>query len=137
MRGGVSAALALALPTLLGDTKFIARDTVVLITFAVIFVTLIGQSSTLPWLLRKLGAKPLSRSDDQRELVATESPIMYDHLEYFGSGAVGAERKVYADLRDRGEIDDVELNRIGFGLDLVESGRRAIIEGKSLEDDAD
>ena len=137
MRGGVSAALALALPTLLGDTQFIARDTVVLITFAVIFVTLIGQSSTLPWLLRKLGSKPASRGDAERELVANESPIMYGHLEYFKSNAVGAERKLYADLRDRGDIDDVELNRIGFGLDLIESGRRAIVEGKTLEDDSD
>jgi hypothetical protein len=62
---------------------------------------------------------------------------MYGHLEYFKSNAVGAERKLYADLRDRGDIDDVELNRIGFGLDLIESGRRAIVEGKTLEDDSD
>ncbi|MGR4064913.1 MAG: cation:proton antiporter [Vulcanimicrobiaceae bacterium] len=135
MRGGVSAALALALPTLLGDRSFIARDTVVLVTFAVIFVTLVGQGSTLPWLLRKLGARSPSAPETGRTIVATESPIMHGHLEYFDAAAIAAERALYVAVRNRDEIDDAELNRIQFAFDLIQSGRRLMLEGKSLDDE--
>jgi Na+/H+ antiporter len=50
MRGVVSLAAALALPT-----AFPGRDLILLLTFAVILATLVGQGLTLPFLIRRLG----------------------------------------------------------------------------------
>lgn len=56
MRGVVSLAAALALPTLLVDgTPFPHRDLIVCLTFCVILVTLVLQGLTLPPLIRLLG----------------------------------------------------------------------------------
>lgn len=55
MRGIVSLALALALPRTLADgTPFPFRDLIVLVVFAVIAVTLLGQGLTLPLVIRAL-----------------------------------------------------------------------------------
>jgi CPA1 family monovalent cation:H+ antiporter len=48
LRGAVSLAAALALPT-----GFPERNLIILVTFAVILVTLVGQGLTLPYVLRK------------------------------------------------------------------------------------
>jgi Na+/H+ antiporter len=58
MRGSVSLAAALALPT-----DFPRRDLVLFLTFAVIFATLVLQGLTLPLLIRRLGV----RGDDREE----------------------------------------------------------------------
>jgi NhaP-type Na+/H+ or K+/H+ antiporter len=50
LRGAVSLAAALALPV-----GFPERDLIVLVTFAVILATLVGQGLTLPWVLRRVG----------------------------------------------------------------------------------
>jgi len=50
LRGAVSLAAALALPV-----GFPERNLIVLITFAVILATLVGQGLTLPWVLRRVG----------------------------------------------------------------------------------
>jgi Na+/H+ antiporter len=56
MRGAVSLAVALALPlTTDGGDPFPQRDLIVFLTFAVIFVTLVGQGLSLPALIRRLG----------------------------------------------------------------------------------
>jgi CPA1 family monovalent cation:H+ antiporter len=56
MRGVVSLAAALALPTVLRDgSPFPHRDMIVFLTFCVIFVTLVLQGLTLPPLIRLLG----------------------------------------------------------------------------------
>jgi CPA1 family monovalent cation:H+ antiporter len=56
MRGIVSLALVLALPQTLSDgSAFPFRDLLVLLVFAVIVVTLLGQGLTLPLLIRALG----------------------------------------------------------------------------------
>jgi len=56
MRGIVSLALVLALPTTLPDgSPFPFRDLLVLLVFAVIVVTLLGQGLSLPLLIRALG----------------------------------------------------------------------------------
>jgi Na+/H+ antiporter len=58
MRGVVSLAAAMALPV-----KFPHRDLVQFLTFWVIFVTLVGQGLTLPWIIRKLGVSRLAEND--------------------------------------------------------------------------
>jgi CPA1 family monovalent cation:H+ antiporter len=55
MRGVVSLAAALALPTALPTGEpFPQRDLVILLTFGIVFVTLVGQGLTLPALIRAL-----------------------------------------------------------------------------------
>jgi monovalent cation/hydrogen antiporter len=60
MRGSVSLAAALAL-----ERGFPARDEILLLTFAVIFATLVLQGLTLPWLIRMLGVH--DDGQDRRE----------------------------------------------------------------------
>ena len=62
MRGAISLAAALALPT-----TFAERDLVLFLTFAVIVATLVGQGLTLPPLIRRLGLV----SRDEQDLVRT------------------------------------------------------------------
>jgi len=62
MRGAISLAAALALPT-----AFAERDLVLFLTFAVILATLVGQGLTLPPLIRRLGLV----SRDEQDLVLT------------------------------------------------------------------
>jgi NhaP-type Na+/H+ or K+/H+ antiporter len=58
MRGIVSLALALALPTTMPNgTPFPQREIVVALSFGVILVTLVLQGLTLPWVIRLLGVK--------------------------------------------------------------------------------
>lgn len=55
MRGVVSLAAALAIPSQVDGVPFPGRDLVQLLTFAVIFATLVGQGLTLPILIKVLG----------------------------------------------------------------------------------
>lgn len=74
MRGVVSLAAALAIPEKLSDkvTPFPHRDAIQLVTFGVIFATLVGQGLTLPLLIRWLKVDELAATedaDDDREEV--------------------------------------------------------------------
>ena len=62
MRGVVSLAAALALPVSLPGNTLPARDAIIVITFTVILVTLVGQGLTLPLVIRALG---LGSDDDE------------------------------------------------------------------------
>ena len=67
MRGVVSLAAALALPTSLpAGGPFPAREALVIVTLTVIVFTLVGQGLTLPWLIRalRLGADVEVRGHD-------------------------------------------------------------------------
>ncbi len=55
IRGVVSLAAALSIPFMVQGTPFPQRDFVLIITFAVILATLVGQGLTLPFVVRKLG----------------------------------------------------------------------------------
>ncbi len=56
VRGIVSLVAALAIPfTTQSGQPFPQRDLVLFLTFCVILVTLVGQGSTLPWVIRALG----------------------------------------------------------------------------------
>ncbi len=70
MRGIVSLALALSLPiTIQSGEPFPMRDLIVLLTFAVIFATLVLQSLTLPPLIRFLG-EDVAAEGENEEIVA-------------------------------------------------------------------
>ncbi|SRR5579884_1467865 len=55
MRGVVSLAAALSLPLTADGSPFPERNLLILVTFCVILVTLVGQGLSLPWLMRRLG----------------------------------------------------------------------------------
>ncbi len=63
IRGVVSLAAALSIPLMAGDAPFPARGLVLLVTFAVILVTLVGQGLTFPWVIRKLGLVEMGRAE--------------------------------------------------------------------------
>lgn len=68
MRGVVSLAAALSIPqTLPGGEPFPHRATILVITFTVILVTLVGQGLTLPWVVRKLNMGELDPSKPHEE----------------------------------------------------------------------
>jgi CPA1 family monovalent cation:H+ antiporter len=72
IRGMVSLALALALPlTLPSGDPFPQRAVVIVISFAVILVTLVVQAPTLPWLLRlfRLGGEDLDLREEREALL--------------------------------------------------------------------
>lgn len=64
IRGVVSLAAALSIPFLAGGKPFPERDMLLLVTFAVILVTLVGQGLSFSWVIRKLGLI----AEGQREL---------------------------------------------------------------------
>ena len=65
MRGVVSLAAALALPISLSGSALPQRDAIIVITFTVILVTLVGQGLTLPLVIRAVGLG--SDADDGHE----------------------------------------------------------------------
>jgi CPA1 family monovalent cation:H+ antiporter len=69
MRGSVSLAAALAL-----TDKFPQRDVVVLMTFAVIFTTLVVQGLTLPVLIRRLDVRD-DGAEEREELLARRAAV--------------------------------------------------------------
>jgi NhaP-type Na+/H+ or K+/H+ antiporter len=54
LRGAISLAAALSIPVSVGGRPFPGRNLIVFATFCVIAVTLVGQGTSLPWLLRRL-----------------------------------------------------------------------------------
>ena len=65
MRGVVSLAAALAVPVSVPTGALPARDAIIVVTFTVILVTLVGQGLTLPLVIRALGLG--SDADDGHE----------------------------------------------------------------------
>ena len=71
VRGVVSLAAALALPyTIAGGAPFPHRDLILFITFGVIIVTLVGQGSMLPAIVRWLGLVKIGKAEHVREIEA-------------------------------------------------------------------
>jgi monovalent cation/hydrogen antiporter len=100
MRGVVSLAAALALPTVLGDgSPFPQRNMIVFLTFCVIFVTLVLQGLTLPPLIRLLGlaggAGPNCEELEARRIV-TQAAL--SHLEDASTRDSKQSKAVYVDL---------------------------------------
>jgi Na+/H+ antiporter len=68
IRGVVSLAAALAIPFAKADgSPFPDRDLILFLTFCVIFVTLVGEGLTLPWVTQMLGLAHAGRRERQEE----------------------------------------------------------------------
>ena len=68
VRGIVSLAAALAIPFTVADgSPFPERDLILILTFCVLFVTLVGEGLTLPAVTRALGLANAGRRERQAE----------------------------------------------------------------------
>lgn len=86
MRGVVSLASALAIPHALPTGEaFPHRSTILMITFVVILVTLVGQGLTLPWMVKKLKVQEVDprKPEEEQELLLRGRMVraVIDHLE--------------------------------------------------------
>lgn len=85
MRGVVSLAAALSIPeTLPNGEPFPQRAMILVITFVVILVTLVGQGLTLPWLVKKLNVQEVDQHvpEEEQELTLRTRMVraVIDHL---------------------------------------------------------
>jgi CPA1 family monovalent cation:H+ antiporter len=74
IRGAVSLAGAFSIPALVHERAFPERELILFVTFCVIVLTLVGQGSLLPMVLRRLGLVALgeaeAREERRREVMA-------------------------------------------------------------------
>ena len=100
MRGVVSLAAALALPTVLRDgSPFPHRNMIVFLTFCVIFVTLVLQGLTLPPLIRFLGLAGGTGPDcEELEARRIVTQAALTHLEDASARDSDPSKEVYEDL---------------------------------------
>lgn len=79
IRGVVSLAAALSIPLMANGAPFPHRGLLLLVTFAVILVTLVGEGFALPWVIGKLGISAHGRreadDDKKREISARLASI--------------------------------------------------------------
>jgi Na+/H+ antiporter len=148
MRGAVSLAAALALPfTLDSGAQFGSRDLIVYLTVAVIFVTLVGQGLTLPFLVRRLGlsaTEPWAPDEAVARLAAAQAALdKLEELESSGTPvsetAVERLRELYqarfarcvAALQGEGTDLPIEDPLTGFRRlrsDLIDTERRILLD---------
>jgi CPA1 family monovalent cation:H+ antiporter len=138
MRGIVSLAAALALPTTLpnGD-PFPARDLIIFLTFFVIAATLIGQGLTLTPLIRKLKVGSDWSMVEEQNLVRTAlsnaaNKLIDSHLTQTGAPAEWADQ-LRAEIRDRVALATPEGLQLTAQDELVLPLRRAIIKAERKE----
>jgi monovalent cation/hydrogen antiporter len=112
MRGGISLAAALAIPsTLVDGSPFVGRNEILVFTFAVILVTLVLQGLSLPWLLRRLNFtdEEFERAEEQRARQTMRDVALH----YLASIAKGDEihQRAVKQLQDsyRDRAGDSEL----------------------------
>jgi CPA1 family monovalent cation:H+ antiporter len=114
MRGVVSLALALAIPTQVEDgSPFPDRNLVVFLAFSVIVVTLVGQGLTLPLVIRRLGvsADDDGSAGDGRRALARLSEVALDHLDGLDPESDGVPAELVDRLRDRYRSRLAQLDR--------------------------
>lgn len=99
LRGAVSLAAALALPA-----NFPERDLILLITFAVIIVTLVGQGLTLPYFVRRAGFATSDLDGDEPTL-ARETAYRAGLAEIDRQRALWADHKPLLDRLESGLQD--------------------------------
>ena len=74
MRGADSLAAAIALPLMLpSGERFPGRDEILILTFCVIFATLVLQGGTLPTVIRWLGIKGDNLDDEEEHIARTKA----------------------------------------------------------------
>jgi CPA1 family monovalent cation:H+ antiporter len=102
MRGVIALAAAIALPeTLANGNPFPQRDLIVFLAFSVIFVTLVLQGLTLPFVIRVLGVPGSSKDEnDEEEKLARREMLdaALAHLEESRKADESEFQEIYDDL---------------------------------------
>jgi len=107
MRGVVALATALSLPWVTNTGIFTERPLIQFLTFAVIFVTLVGQGLTLPALITALGVtrgdRSLREEQRAREAMTRAALKQLDRLsrDFAGNEVYGTLRRHYQNLLTR------------------------------------
>jgi monovalent cation/hydrogen antiporter len=116
MRGGISLAAALAIPsTLVDGSPFVGRNEILVFTFAVILVTLVLQGLSLPWLLRRLNftGEDFERAEERRARQTMRNVALH----YLATVNKGDEihQRAIKQLQDayRDRAEDFEVAREG------------------------
>lgn len=140
-RGAVSLAVALSIPlTIESGAPFPQRDLLIFLTIVVVLVTLVGQTVTLPALLRLTGLRPddEERSEGVRARQATVDAALreLDDLaagEGSGQARVGALRQVLELRRDH--LDDQLREDAGEDSDVGDLRLRLVdVERRTLHE---
>ena len=94
MRGVVSLAAALAIPTMLNGFPFPQRNLILFITFIVILLTLLLQGLTLPYFIKRIGMpKFVNELSEEEMMLKAKSLLMNETVRL---------------LKDRNEKDDIK-----------------------------
>ncbi len=145
IRGVVSLAAALSIPLMAGGKPFPERDLLLLVTFAVILVTLVGQGLSFSWVVRKLGLVDEGLKEvaehKRQEIAARVKSIdaalaRLDALEGAATSpeTVAALRRRHADRRAyfvaacQDPTDDSALSSSELQLRFVEAERASIAD---------
>src|ERR1700677_1834459 len=137
MRGVVSLAAALALPTTLSDgSPFPNRDLIICLTFSVIFVTLVLQGLTLPPLIRLLGLAGVEGPNcEELEARRIAAQAALDELE----GAKARDREESAEIYDdlanhyRQRLKSLKVDANPKDVTASERHRALFLEGLRVE----
>lgn len=128
MRGVISLAAALSLPTVASGVPFPSRDLIVFLTFCVIFATLVLQGLSLPVLIRALGLeddgiaereevggriKVAQAALDRLEELAVEEWVRDDTAERL-RGLYGYRRNRFVSRFDGHEEDGYEERSVSY-----------------------
>lgn len=131
-RGVISLAAALALPLALDDgTAFPKRSSIIFLAFVVIFVTLVVQGLTLPFLVRWLKIKPEDNSDEEErelQLYLANSTLHYIEHEF----PVQGDTKLQQQLKNKYEQ---QIRRLSKEIQLHKRARYFNYEVKLPEPD--
>jgi CPA1 family monovalent cation:H+ antiporter len=157
IRGVVSLAAALSIPLMAGPAAFPERGLLLLVTFAVILATLVGQGFSFAWLIQKLGLTLLGKREadaaKRREVAARVAGIdaALSRLDRLKSASLAPEmveilRRRHGDRRAYfvaacGDLESGQAvaNAMAVQLEFLAAEREAIAElyaKGALEDEA-
>ncbi|WP_017570942.1 Na+/H+ antiporter [Nocardiopsis halotolerans] len=130
MRGAVSLAIALSLPTTVGGEPFDDRGALIFVAGVVVLGTLVGQGMTLPLLLRGLGMA--DEGGRRREFLRADERMSYAAL-----GKIDELlREDEVDERTAGSLRSVYTRRIAQVRGLLEArdgrARERVESGKAV-----
>ncbi|NCI46561.1 Na+/H+ antiporter [Sediminibacterium soli] len=126
MRGVVSMAAALAIPTLLPDgSPFPHRNLIIYLSFCVILATLVPLGLTLPWIIRKMKMEPYSialEEYDVRTRVVTQTiTFIEENLALIQDDLLDNIKSKYEVKYNRLQRTDLPSNYFGKGKTLAGS----------------
>jgi Na+/H+ antiporter len=137
MRGVVSLAAALALPTLLRDgSPFPHRDLIICLTFCVIFATLVLQGLTLPPLIRLLGLATGAGPDcEELEARRIAAQAALDQLESAKLRDLQEAAEIYDDLANhyRHRLANLKVDVNPKDATANQRHRNLFLEGIAVE----